>query len=97
MNDKMNAKITVLDSATLGYDLDLSPISEVGAVEIYENTAPEMVASRIDDSDVVIINKVKRNESNLVNAKKLLIFLFAAQKILRCVTWLDIQHKASRK
>ena len=78
VNNRMNAKITVLDSATLGYDLDLSPLSNMGDVEIYENTSPEMVESRIEDSDVVVINKIKLNESNLSNAKKLKLICIAA-------------------
>lgn len=71
-------KITVLDAKTLGDDLDLSPLSSVGEPEIYENTPPELVAERIDDSEVVIINKVKLNESNLSTAKKLRLICIAA-------------------
>lgn len=71
-------KITVLDAKTLGDDLDLSPLSSVGEPEIYENTPPELVAERIDDSEVVIINKVKLNESNLTGAKKLRLICIAA-------------------
>ena len=71
-------KITVLDSATLGDDLDLSPLSEVGETEIYKNTAPNEVAARIAESDVVVINKIKLNESNLSAAKNLKIICIAA-------------------
>ena len=71
-------KITVLDAKTLGDDLDLSPLSSVGETEIYENTPPELVAERIADSEVVIINKVKLNESNLSGAKKLRLICIAA-------------------
>ena len=71
-------KITVLDSATLGEDLDLSPLSEVMETEIYVNTPPESVAERIAGSDVVIINKVKLNESNLAGAKNLKLICVAA-------------------
>lgn len=71
-------KITVLDSATLGEDLDLSPLSEVMETEIYVNTPPESVAERIAESDVVIINKVKLNESNLSGAKNLKLICIAA-------------------
>ena len=71
-------KITVLDAKTLGDDLDLSPLSSVGETEIYENTPPELVAERIADSEVVIINKVKLNESNLSGAKKLHLICIAA-------------------
>ena len=71
-------KITVLDSATLGEDLDLSPLSEVGEVEVYKNTAPHEVADRIKDSEVVVINKIRLNESNLPSAKNLKVICIAA-------------------
>ena len=71
-------KITVLDSATLGEDLDLSPLSEVGETEIYQNTAPGEVAARIAQSDVVVINKIKLNEGNLSGAKNLKLICIAA-------------------
>ena len=71
-------KITVLDSATLGDDLDLSPLNEVGETEVYKNTAPDEVAARIADSDVVVINKIKLNESNLAEAKSLKLICIAA-------------------
>ena len=71
-------KITVLDSATLGEDLDLSPLNEVGEVEVYKNTAPHEVADRIKDSEVVVINKIKLNESNLPSAKNLKVICIAA-------------------
>ena len=58
-------KISVLDAATLGSDLDLSPLNEFGDVQIFRNTAPEDVADRIREADTVILNKVKLNESNL--------------------------------
>lgn len=71
-------KITVLDSATLGDDLDLSPLSEVGETEIYKNTAPNEVAARIAGSDAVVINKIKLGENNLANAKNLKLICIAA-------------------
>ena len=54
----ISMKITVLDGATLGSDLDLSPLSQVGETDIYNTTLPEEVETRIAHSDVVIINKV---------------------------------------
>ena len=71
-------KITVLDSATLGDDLDLSPLSTVGETEVYKITAPHEVAARIAESDVVVINKIKLNESNLSEAKNLKLICIAA-------------------
>lgn len=71
-------KITVLDADTLGKDLDFSSLNDLGDVVIYPMTPPEMVAERIDDADVVILNKVKLNENNLKGVKNLkLICVFA--------------------
>ncbi len=70
-------KITVLDSATLGYDLDLSPLCEVGETEIYENTTPEQIAGRIAESDVVIVNKIKLGEKQLEKSAVKLICVAA--------------------
>ena len=58
-------KIVILDKGTLGEDIDLSPLCEIGEVTAYETTAPEEVAGRITDADVVIVNKIKLNGSNL--------------------------------
>ena len=44
-------KIVVLDAATLGADLDLSPLQEFGEVIIRQNTAPEEVADALADAD----------------------------------------------
>ncbi len=71
-------KIAVLDKGTLGKDIDLSPIYALGEVSEYETTAPEKVAERITDADVVIINKIKLNKDNLKNAEQLKIICVAA-------------------
>lgn len=71
-------KIAILDAKTLGADIDLSPIEALGEMVIYDLTAPEEVYDRIEDVDVVIVNKVVLNQSNLEGAKNLkLIALFA--------------------
>lgn len=71
-------KIAVLDKSTLGEDIDLSPIYALGEVKEYETTAPQEVSERIMDADVVIINKIKLNESNLKNAESLKVICVAA-------------------
>ena len=71
-------KITVLDAGTLGADLDLSKLSSVGEAEIYDATSPSEVSERIKNSDVVIINKVKMNESVLSGAERLKLICVAA-------------------
>ena len=64
-------KITVLDANTLGEDIDVSRISSVGEITVYDFTTAQQVAERIKDSDVVVLNKVKLNEENLSNAHNL--------------------------
>ncbi len=71
-------KIIVLDKSTLGEDIDLSPIYALGDVTEFETTEPELVAERIKNADVVIINKIKLNECNLSNADNLKIICVAA-------------------
>lgn len=71
-------KITVLDAKTLGEDLSLEPLKALGECEIFDSTLPSEVKDRISDSDVVIINKIKLNETNLCDAKKLKLICVAA-------------------
>ncbi len=71
-------KITVLDRNTLGEDLDLSVITEMGDVTLFERTPPEKVAENIGDAEVIILNKVKLNGDNLSGAKNLKLICVAA-------------------
>lgn len=71
-------KISVLDAATLGDDLSLLPLEKVGECEIFTATSPDEVEERIVHSEVVVINKVKLNSSNLANAKDLKLICIAA-------------------
>ncbi|MBR6675886.1 MAG: hydroxyacid dehydrogenase [Clostridia bacterium] len=71
-------KIVILDSATLGDDLDLSVLSKYGEVSAYPKTSAEEVAERLSDADVVIINKVKLNESTLGENSTLKLHCIAA-------------------
>lgn len=71
-------KITILDKSTLGKDIDLSPIYALGEVEAFETTAPDEIAERLTETDVVVINKIKLNENNLKDAKNLKVISVAA-------------------
>ena len=71
-------KIVLLDTATLGYDLDLSPITSLGDAVEYENTAPEQIAERLQGANVAVLNKLKLNASNLSEAKDLRLICVAA-------------------
>lgn len=71
-------KTVILDGETLGFDVDLSPITEANETTIYQSTSPDLVAERIEKAEVVVINKIKLNESNLKNAKNLKLICLAA-------------------
>ena len=71
-------KTVILDKKTLGDDIDLSPIRNISDTVEYDGTSPDKVAERIVDADVVVINKIKLNESNLSSAKNLKLICIAA-------------------
>ncbi|MBO5363854.1 MAG: hydroxyacid dehydrogenase [Clostridia bacterium] len=70
-------KIVVLDRLTLGEDLDISEAEQFGTLVSYDKTAPEEVAERVKDADVIFVNKVKLGE-NLKDAKNLKLICEAA-------------------
>ena len=71
-------KIVVLDAATLGADLDLSPLYERGEVVVYPGTPVEEIPQRIADADITISNKLKLNRENLAGAKNLKLICVCA-------------------
>ena len=71
-------KIVVLDAATLGGDLDLSPLKELGEVIAYPGTPVAEIPQRIMDADVVIANKLKLHRGNLSEAKNLKLICVCA-------------------
>ena len=64
-------KIVYLDAKTVGDDIDLSYFSDLGETIIFPNTPQEDIGNVIGDADVIIVNKLKLNESNLKYAKNL--------------------------
>ena len=56
MKDKL--KMVFLDAITLGNDVDLTPVKEFGQLSLYDTTKPGERIERINDSEVVITNKV---------------------------------------
>ena len=58
-------KISVLDVKTLGNDLDFSEIYQLGEVTVYDLTTQDEVIERIQDAEVLILNKVKLHKENL--------------------------------
>lgn len=74
--EKLN--ITILDSLTLGKDINLDLFESLGNVTVYTESTSEQVKERIKDCDVCIINKVKLNSEVLKCAEKLKLICVAA-------------------
>jgi glycerate dehydrogenase len=55
-------KIVLLDSMTLGSDIDLSMLKSFGDVEIFEKTLDSQIQERIYNKDIVLVNKVSLKE-----------------------------------
>ena len=71
-------EITVLDVDTLGDDLDLSALNKLGDVTVYPLTLQDEVKDRIEEAEVLILNKVKLNSENLPYAKNLKLICITA-------------------
>lgn len=75
MND---LKIVMLDTSTLGGDLEFLLLEKFGSVSMFEKTEDSQVRERISDADIVIVNKIKLNEINLSGARRLKLICVTA-------------------
>ena len=64
-------KIVFLDANTLGEDIDYTPFQELGEVVRYPFSSSEEVPQRVQDADVLVVNKVMVNESTISAAQNL--------------------------
>ncbi len=71
-------KITFFDIDSIGNDLDLTPITALGECEAFKNTTPAELLTRIAETEVAIINKIKITEEVLNSAPKLRLICVAA-------------------
>ncbi len=71
-------KIVILDKDTLGKDIDLSPIKNLGECAEYGTTPPELVTERVSDAEVVVTNKIKLNRETLGGAQNVKLICVAA-------------------
>lgn len=71
-------KITVFDIASIGTDIDLSPITSLGECEVFEATSADEVIPRIADTEIAVLNKVKMTAEVLEKAPKLKLICVAA-------------------
>ncbi len=74
----MRKNIVILDTETLGEDLDLSPLEAFGDVTGYTTTYPDETLGRIQDAQVVISNKVVLTGEMLQQCPKLELVCIAA-------------------
>ena len=79
----------ILDSKTIGKDVDLGPITSLlDSWDVFDLTDSSETNQRIFDADVVLTNKVKIDKSNLKAAKK-------TQVCKRACDW-DRPHRPER-
>lgn len=71
-------RAVILDAKTLGDDIRLDTIESAASLTAYPLTATEEIADRIADAEIVIVNKIRLNESNLREADKLRLICVAA-------------------
>lgn len=70
--------IVLLDSKTLGDDLNLSPLEAFGTLKCYDTTNKDETLERIIDADIVITNKVVIDANILSQTKNLKLICIAA-------------------
>ncbi len=66
-----NRKIVFLDKKTIGEDVDYSGFEELGDVTSYDVTTEEECVERIEDAEVIVVNKLRVNEQTIGKAKNL--------------------------
>lgn len=71
-------KIVILDSSTLGDDIDLSPIYAVGEVTEYKATVLSELTDRIRYAEAIVVNKIRLGENELKNAEVLKLICVTA-------------------
>ncbi len=62
-------RIVILERDTVGRDVSVDCLNELGEVTIYPNTLPGEVAARIEAAEIIIANKAPLNEGTLKDAK----------------------------
>lgn len=71
-------KIAVLDTSTIGSDIDLSALKNEGEVIFYEATTPDQTVKRVKNADIVVTNKVIIDKKEFDAAKNLKLICVAA-------------------
>lgn len=85
-------KISILDAASLGEDMDLSLFSRLGECSIWPVSSAEQVQERIKDCHVIVTNRVVLSEKELASAPELRLIALTATG----VNTVDLDACASR-
>lgn len=85
-------KIVFLDRKTIGEDIDLSSFNRFGEVVIYDFSKPEEVPARVEDADIIVLNKVPINEKTIGTAKNLKLVCVTATGVNN----LDLDYLAAK-
>ena len=64
-------KIVVLERGTVGFDVSVDCLKELGEVDFYDNSSVDEIAGRVADAEIVIANKSPLNEKTIGEAKKI--------------------------
>lgn len=71
-------KIVMLERENIGEDVDLSAFEQLGKLIVYDRCTPEEIPERIQDAEIVILNKMPMNEETLKGAKNLRLLCVTA-------------------
>ena len=88
---KMPLKIVFLDAATMG-DSSFAPIEALGEFIKYDNSTPEEAIERVNDCDVLIINKILVTPKLIDAAPKLKLICESATGVNN----IDLEYAASK-
>ena len=70
--------IVFMERESLGNDVSVGRFKSLGEVTVYDRSSAEENAARIEDADIVVVNKIPMNEEILKNAKKLKLICLSA-------------------
>ena len=84
-------KIIFLDAATMG-DTSFEPIARLGELVCYESSTPEQALERVQDCDVLIVNKVRVTPQLIDAAKNLKLICESATGVNN----IDIDYAAAK-
>lgn len=63
-------KIVILERGSVGQDVSVDSLQELGEVIIYQNTTADEVAERVQGAEIIIANKSPLNEQTLAGAER---------------------------